>query len=283
MDKRANMNMRRSRLATSMAIVVIAVAGCTGSTATPSAISTKTAAPVGQAASPTTAANTLTVAYEDNCQIELIAPSGQRVLIDVYDPTLLTSPAKSTDILLTTHLHSDHYNAAFESSFPGKKITNATADTTMDGVKIKSIAASHDDSAIVPDAPTNHIFVIEFDGFKIVHGGSTGQLSLTPDQVAAIGGNVDIAAIVLQNVGGTDPGNTKPIDIAKQINPKLIIPTHSALAYVQAAGKLWKSTYSGNLTVKIRHDQLPSQTTMLFMGSLATSYGAILSSPETEW
>jgi hypothetical protein len=35
--------------------------------------------------------------------------------------------------------------------------------------------------------------------------------------------------------------------------------------------------------VTISHDQLPAQTTLLFMGSLAVSDGAILKAPETKW
>jgi L-ascorbate metabolism protein UlaG (beta-lactamase superfamily) len=146
------------------AVVAIAAVGCSGSAAT--STPAKSTGP---------AANSLTIAYEDNCQVELIAPSGQRILIDVYDPTQLTSPAKSSDILLTTHLHSDHYNAAFEAGFPGQKITNETKDVTVGDITIKSIGASHDDSAISADKPTNHVFVIEFNGFKIVHGGSTAS------------------------------------------------------------------------------------------------------------
>jgi L-ascorbate metabolism protein UlaG (beta-lactamase superfamily) len=272
-----------TRWMTSLAVVALAFFGCTGSAATPTAPTSPTSTATPAAASATPAANALTIAYEENCQVELMAPSGKRILIDVSDPTLLTSPAKASDILLTTHLHSDHYNADFEASFPGQKITNETKDLTVGDTKIKSIAASHDDTEINPDSPSNHIFVVEFDGFKIVHGGSTGQLKLTPEQVAAIGGNVDIGALVLNNVGGSDPANTKAIDIVKQVNPKILLPTHTSLAYVQAAGRVWKSTYSGNLTVTISRDQLPTQTTMLFMGQLATSYGAILSAPETNW
>jgi hypothetical protein len=62
-----------------------------------------------------------------------------------------------------------------------------------------------------------------------------------------------------------------------------MIPTHSSLAYVQAAGKIWKATYSSNPTVKIPHTELPTQPTMLLMGTLAVSYGAILNAPESKW
>lgn len=265
--------MRTTRWIAPLAVVALAVAGCSTSAATPTATPTK-AAPAG---------NSLTIAYEENCQVELIAPSGQRVLIDIADPTLLTSPAKASDILLSSHLHSDHYNAAFEQSFPGKKITDQTIEQTIDGVKIKSIAASHDSTDISATQPSNHIFVIEFNGFKIVHGGSTGQLTLAPDQMTSIGGNVDIAAMNLQNVGGSDPNSTKATDLIKQVNPKVLIPTHSTLEYSTAAGKLWTPTYSSNPTITIPHDQLPTSTTIVFMGQLATSYGSILKAPESKW
>jgi hypothetical protein len=116
--------MRTFRLIPPLAIAVLVFADCSSSSATP----TPTAGGTAAATSPPVAGNTLTVAYEENCQVKLIAPSGQRVLIDVYDPTLLTSPAKSTDILLTSHTHSDHYLKSFVDSFPGKKITNETRE-----------------------------------------------------------------------------------------------------------------------------------------------------------
>jgi L-ascorbate metabolism protein UlaG (beta-lactamase superfamily) len=272
--------MRTFRWTVSLATVALAIVGCSSSTVTPTAAPSSAAK---TAASANPAVKTLTIAHEESCQVELIAPSGERILIDVADPTLLTSPAKASDILLTTHLHSDHYNQTFEQSFPGKKITNETTDLTVGDINIKSIAASHDDSPINADQPTNHIFIIEFNGFKIVHGGSTGQLKLTPEQLSAIGDNVDIGALVLQNVGGSDPASNKAIDIVDQINPKILIPTHSTLEYAKAGGKAWKATYSSKETVTIPHDQLPAQTTMLFMGQLATSYGAILNAPETSW
>jgi L-ascorbate metabolism protein UlaG (beta-lactamase superfamily) len=268
--------MRTFRWLTSLTVVALAFLGCSSTAATP------TTSPQA-ATSATPAPNTLTVAYEDNCQVELIAPSGQRILIDVYDATRLTSPARASDILLTTHTHADHYSQSFADSFPGTKITNETTDKTIGDIKIKSIAASHTDEPIDTAAPTNHIFVIEFNGFKIVHGGSTGQMTLTPEQVAAIGGDVDIAALVLASVGGLDPNSDKAIQIATQVNPKILIPTHSSLPYVQAGGRIWKATWSSNVSVKIPHSELPAQTTMLFMGQLATSYGAILSAAETRW
>jgi L-ascorbate metabolism protein UlaG (beta-lactamase superfamily) len=259
-------------LAAWLAILTLAVVGCSGAAVTPSAVPS------------TGSARTLSIAYEENCQIELIASSGQRILIDVYDPNQLTSPATAADILLTTHLHTDHYNAAFEASFPGQKITNKAGELTLGDTEIKSIPASHDDEAIDTSDASNHIFVIEFNGFKIVHGGSTGQTELTPDQLAAIGGNVDVAALVLENVGGHEnETNDKAIKIAQQINPRILIPTHTAAEYIQSMPKVWQATYSNNKTVTIPRDEVPTQTTVLFMGADGPLYGKYLNVPETKW
>ena len=66
--------------------------------------------------------------YEENAQVELISPEGSRVLIDVHDPSLLSSPPTSKDVLLTTHNHGDHRRLDFVSSFPGKQLDVKTGD-----------------------------------------------------------------------------------------------------------------------------------------------------------
>lgn len=260
------------RLAT-LAVAAIAFAGCGSSAATSTPATGGTPAPA--------AAKGLTISYGESAQIELTSQSGKRILIDVFDPTALTSA--TADILLATHLHGDHYSAPFADAFKGQKLVDQTTELTSGDINIKSIAASHDDTAIDQAAPTNHILIIKFDGFKIVHLGSTGQLALTLEQLAAIGGDVDIATGAISNVGGNDPTNRKAIDVMNQIHPKLVIPTHSSLAYVQAAGKEWKATYSSNPSVIIPHDQLPTETTLFCMGLVAGSYGTILNVPESTW
>ncbi len=256
------------------ALVVAALAGCTSAAATP------TEKPV-----PATPASkdVLKIAYGGSAHVELIAPSGQRVFIDIADPSQLTAPPTKNDILLTTHLHPDHYVPDFGEAFPGQQVLNKSGSFTFGDVKVVSLDASHTDDPIDPADPTNHIFVVEFAGFKIVHMGSTAQTQLTPEQLAAIGSNVDIAVGALTNVGGSDPDNSKQIDIVDQIEPKLLIPTHTDLKYVQAAGKHWATTWTSKPVVTIPKAELPAKTLVLFMGNVATSYGAILKVPESKW
>jgi hypothetical protein len=270
--------MRFSRPLTALAVVALSFAGCSNSS-TP----TSSTAPNGSAASgaPSAAANGLTIFYEENCQVELIAPGGRRVLIDVWNPTTLSSPAKATDVLLSTHLHGDHYNQAWADAFPGKMITNESTQLTLDDLSVTSIAASHTDDNVQADPnATNHIFIIDLDGFHIVHTGSTGQTKLTDAQVAAIG-SPDIAFSVLQDVSGTNQVN--PLKQIEQMNPKLLIPTHTSLDPVQAAGKEWGGTYTEKPSVTITKDQLPTKTELFFMGQQASTYGAVLKIAASAW
>ena len=271
--------MRFSRPLAALAVLALSFAGCSSSsTPSPSGGPSGTA---GTGTPATDAANGLTIFYEENCQVELIAPTGRRVLIDVWNPSTLSSPAKATDVLLSTHLHSDHYNQAWADAFPGKKITNESTQLKLDDLTVTSIAASHTDDNVQPDPnATNHIFVIDFDGFHIVHVGSTGQTKLTDEQVAAIG-QPDIAFSVLQDVSGTN--HTSPLKLIEQMNPKLMIPTHAALEYVQPAGKEWSGTYTGKSSVTITKDQLPAKTAMLFMGQQASTWGAVLKIATSAW
>jgi len=270
--------MRFSRPLTALAVVALSFAGCANSS-TPSS----SADPSGAVASgtPAAAAKGLTIYYEENCQVELIAPSGRRVLIDVWNPTALSSPAKASDVLLSTHLHSDHYNQVWADAFPGKKITNESTTLKPDDLTVTSIAASHSGDNVQPDPnATNHIFIIDFDGFHIAHTGSTGQTKLTDEQVAAIG-TPDVAFSVLQDVSGTNQVN--PLKQIEQMNPKLLIPTHATLDPVQAAGKEWAGTYTEKPSVTITKDQLPTKTEMLFMGQQASTYGAVLKIAASAW
>jgi hypothetical protein len=98
--------------------------------------------------------------------------------------------------------------------------------------------------------------------------------------VATIG-QPDIAFSVLQDVSGTN--HTSPLKLIEQMNPKLLIPTHAVLEYVQPAGKEWSSTYTEKPSVTITKDQLPAKTAMLFMGQQASIWGAVLKIAASTW
>jgi L-ascorbate metabolism protein UlaG (beta-lactamase superfamily) len=266
--------MRKINLIAPAALVAAALAACTGASSTPTA-ALATPSP--------TAADTLTISYGENAQLELTAPTGERIFFDVWDPTAVTVPPTARDILLVSHLHTDHYSAQFVDSFPGQKIVNQAGELTAGTTKVVSIDASHDQTPIVPGDAANHIFVVEFAGWKIVHLGSTGQAELTPEQKAAIGGDVDLAMGSFLDLGAADPTASHEIDILDSIQPRLVMYTHARLENVQAAAQRWAAVWSDEKAVTVPKSELPAETTILCMGQTGPSYGTILKAPKADW
>jgi L-ascorbate metabolism protein UlaG (beta-lactamase superfamily) len=265
--------MRKICLLACAAVMAVSLAACTGADATPTA----------DPATPTPPADTLTISYGENAQLELTAPTGERIFFDVWDPTAIAVPPTAQDILLVTHLHTDHYSQQFADSFPGQKIVNESGELTAGTTKVVSIDASHDQMPIVPGDATNHIFIVEFAGWKIVHLGSTGQAELTPEQKAAIGADVDLAMGSFLDLGAADPSDSHEIDILDSIQPKLVMYTHARLENVQEAGERWTPVWSGKKAVTVPKSELTAETTLLCMGQTGPSYGTILKAPEADW
>lgn len=275
--------MRIRRPLAALALVALTFAGCASSGSSPSAASSSAASP---SAVITAAPGGVTICYEENSQLELIAPSGRRVIVDVWDPSLLSSPPTSSDILLTTHLHEYHYVAGFVDSFPGRKLTNEAGRIELDDVTVTGIDATHSGGPIVPGAATDHIFIVDMGGIRIVHVGHLGAPALTDGQLAAMG-KVDVAIWTFRDVSGPwDWGtgfNDYQLGHATRVAPRVLIPTDIDLDQVKRAAAQWDATFTARPCVTIRPDDLPAETTLLFMGSLAPSIGSVLHLTEADW
>jgi hypothetical protein len=255
-----------------------ALAGCSSSSASPSSVS---AAP--SAVPSPTAGQSLTIYHEDNAQVELISSAGRRILIDVTNKTLLSKPATADDILLTTHGHPDHYDAAFVDSFPGKKITFTEGTLSADGISIVSIPAAHDEGlTITPTGSSDYIFVIDFAGFRIGHFGDLGQNKISDEQMAKIG-KIDIAFSQLYNTFSSMDGiNKKGFNQMTQVKPLIFVPTHFNIDTAQLASTTWKATFSVE-PVTVHHDKLPTETTVLFLGTRSDAYGTMFNLAAPAW
>ena len=230
------------------------------------------------------AAPAVTVYYEENAQVELISSKGTRVLIDVGLPSKLSNPATEADILLTTHTHQDHANDGFLSNFKGKQLFLRTGEIRTADVSIQGIASSHSEGDLfLSENGTNYIFIVDMDGLRIVHFGDIGQESLTPEQVAMLG-KVDVAVMQFVNSNSQmDVDNKKGFKLIQQVRPRLIIPTHTSPKAVQFAMTLWHCLYSDSASVRISRDNLPKDTHLLFLGSLADVYGEFTNASAIEW
>ena len=213
--------------------------------------------------------NRIKLYYEENAQVELIDANGSRVLIDVHDPGVLSGPPKAADILLTTHNHGDHRRLDFVKDFPGQQLDTKGGHIQLPGITIRGIASAHnDDDPFKDEGGSNYIFIIDMAGLRIAHFGDIGQVALTPNQLQALG-EVDIAITQLANpYSDMNAQNKKGFNLMDQVTPKLIIPTHIMDYGVSAtlAAEKWESFESYKKYLSLSTDNLPTMTTIIFMG-----------------
>lgn len=230
----------------------------------------------------------VTIYYEENAQVELVDAAGTRVLLDVFRPSSLSSPATDKDVLLTTHTHPDHVNTEFQKNFPGQQLFKTSGKLTLPGVNITSLDSAH--NANVPlGQGGNYIFIVEMGGLRIAHFGDIGQDALTPEQLTALG-KIDVAITQFENsfsgmFANATEKTGKGFTLMDQVKPRVIIPTHSGMAAGKIAVEQWKSFAAGKPSITVRPDQLPpeSETYFIFMGTAAASFQKIHNLPTTEW
>lgn len=222
--------------------------------------------------------------YEENAQVEMISPQGVRVLVDVYAPGLLSTPASEGDILLTTHTHWDHINSDFLDSFPGKQLMIQDGRIEVGDVRVQGIPSAHNaDDAPVPEGGTNYIYLVEMSGLRIAHFGDIGQDALSPEQLDALG-QVDVAITQLANpYSDMNAENQKGINLMEQVTPKLIIPTHVNLDILKLVAARRQGLYSSDHWVTICPADLPDHISLLLLGEAAARFGERLSFPKVDW
>jgi L-ascorbate metabolism protein UlaG (beta-lactamase superfamily) len=215
--------------------------------------------------------------------VELVTTAGRHIYIDISNIVLLTKEPSADDILLTTHLHADHYIKSFQESFPGQQIFITAGRIELPDVTITSIASAHlPDQAITPEGASNYIFVIETGGLRIVHFGDIGQDALSAEQLAEIG-PVDLAITQFNNSYSLmNADNLKGFNLMEQVKPRLIIPTHSDRATIEIAVARWKGYYSESRTVTITPANLPEERSILILGSqsLVSAYAGLFNLQE---
>ncbi len=209
----------------------------------------------------------VTLRYGEYAQFEISGPTGQRILVDVYDPEKLSSPAADGDILLTTHTHWDHVNEDFQAAFPGQQLFAQVGNIDLPGVNIQGIASAHNaGDRLKPEGGTNYLYVIDIGGLRIAHFGDIGQNALTEEQLGILG-DVDIAITQINNpYSEMNAENRKGIHLMEQVQPGLVIPTHLNLDTVKLAVAQWPGFYAESLSVRICASDLGEQTQFLLMG-----------------
>jgi L-ascorbate metabolism protein UlaG (beta-lactamase superfamily) len=167
---------------------------------------------------------------------EVISSAGTRVILDPHAIEAYGRIEVDGDLILMSHLHTDHTQVDVVKDFKKVKQFNALKDAKGDGrrvefvpinekfkdVKFRDVASFHDPKGGLLRG-RNGIWVIEMDGLHIVHLGDLGQI-LTEEQVKEIG-PVDVLMIPVGGVytiHGTDAKT-----VIEQLKPKrYILPMH---------------------------------------------------------
>ena len=219
----------------------------------------------------------VTLYYEGYAQFELISPEGRRLLIDVHDPARLSAPVTDQDVLLSTHLHGDHFVESFADSFPGPEIRARVDELILPEVTIRSIASAHSPNETpVPEGGSNYIYVIDIADMRIAHFGDIGQEELSDEQLDALG-DVDVAILLFGGMCSVSEMGSFPL--MEQVQPKLIIPTHASPNALAHALELWQgywvdpgdNPYEDIPPVMIGNDDLPDETGFLPLGEWSTT------------
>jgi len=163
----------------------------------------------------------------------LLKTKSANVLIDPYDPkvTGLKLSPQQADILLISHEHADHnYRAVakgeyFEVNGPGEY---QAKDVAVHGIPVKHDAKDGGERGFVT------MYLIRAEGMTILFCSDLGH-TLDSEMVDAVDG-VDI---LLVPVGGVYTIDAKgAVDVAKAIDPRIIIPMHYQTKDLKLSQKL---------------------------------------------
>lgn len=162
------------------------------------------------------------VKYLGHASFLITSDSGVRIVTDPYTTgsALSYGDIKETaDIVLVTHGHGDHNNAAAVRGYP--KIISQAVTAEVKGIKIKGMATYHDEEKGRARG-NNIVFCLEIEGMKVCHLGDLGHV-LSAQQVAELG-KIDVLFIP---VGGYYTIDAKvATQVASQLAPKVLIPMH---------------------------------------------------------
>lgn len=161
------------------------------------------------------------VKYLAHSSFVITSEKGTKIVIDPYNQNigLKYAPVNETaDVVLITHDHPDHNNAA---AVKGAQVIKETGSKDVKGIKIKGIAAPHDEQG---GKERGNITIYSFvvDNVKLCHAGDLGAL-LSSKQIEEIG-PVDVLFMPVGGFFTVDAATASKV--CDQIKPRIIIPMH---------------------------------------------------------
>jgi L-ascorbate metabolism protein UlaG (beta-lactamase superfamily) len=164
---------------------------------------------------------------------EIISQQGTVI---IADPAMMEGSVPNADIITVSHRHFDHYDSAYVERSTERVSIGMPENFNIKDVHVEGIAAAHGGffhfwqrNTIDQLSPSDTIYVYDVGDVRIAHLGDLGQDRLTEDQLRAMG-KIDILISKLNNPFITlfcESEDKRAFQIIKQINPKVVIPTHT--------------------------------------------------------
>ena len=162
--------------------------------------------------------------YLGHASVKIKTSNGTVIYID---PAFGDDYSEPADIVLITHLHSDHYQLSRISTDKKYKlimpeqalIAGVYQKLDIQGIKVESVPAYNE----------NHLkadtvgYILEFDGIKLYHAGDTSKIKEMADLATK---NITYALLPMEGVYNMGP--EEATECAKIINAKNYIPIHTS-------------------------------------------------------
>ncbi|MBU2700440.1 L-ascorbate metabolism protein UlaG (beta-lactamase superfamily) [Sporomusaceae bacterium BoRhaA] len=150
----------------------------------------------------------------------ITSENGTKIVTDPYVNMLgYKLPEIQANIVTTSHNHKDHNNI---NAVKGKfEHIQGSGSFSKNEIKIKGVETFHDKVSGAKRGK-NTIYNFNIDGINVCHCGDLGHI-LTSNQIEELG-NVDILLLTIGGLVTINAANA--VQVAKQLNPTVIIPMH---------------------------------------------------------
>ena len=152
----------------------------------------------------------------------ITSEEGTRIITDPYATGMGISYGEikeAADIVMVSHEHGDHNNAAAVSGSP--QVVKGAGVQEAKGIQFKGIASFHDDAEGSQRGP-NTIFCFTVDDVKLCHLGDLGH-HLSEQQIADIS-DVDVLLIPVGGFFTIDAAVAT--QTTEKLKPRVVIPMH---------------------------------------------------------
>ncbi len=142
------------------------------------------------------------------------------LVTDPFDSSVgFKFPKVDADIVTVSHEHGDHNST--DQVTGARKIISGPGEYEIAGVSIVGFKTFHDDKKGKLRGK-NTVYMIEIDGFRLVHMGDLGH-KLSQRIVEKLG---DVDVVMIPVGGGYTIDHAKAVSVVQDIEPSIVMPMH---------------------------------------------------------